>query len=50
MGRMADAREQAWVFAFLGSPRSSFVNGSTVFVDGGYIAGKATAALGDGTA
>jgi NAD(P)-dependent dehydrogenase (short-subunit alcohol dehydrogenase family) len=39
MGRMADPREQAWVFAFLGSPRASFVTGSTVFVDGGYVAG-----------
>jgi NAD(P)-dependent dehydrogenase (short-subunit alcohol dehydrogenase family) len=38
MGRMAAPEEQAWVFAFLGSPRASFVTGSTVYVDGGYVA------------
>jgi NAD(P)-dependent dehydrogenase (short-subunit alcohol dehydrogenase family) len=38
MGRMASPEEQAWVFAFLGSPRASFVTGSTVYVDGGYVA------------
>ncbi len=38
MGRTAQPEEQAWVFAFLTSPRASFVTGSTVYVDGGYIA------------
>lgn len=38
MGRMAAPEEQAWGFAFLGSPRASFVTGSTLYVDGGYVA------------
>ena len=38
MGRMAAPQEQAWGFAFLGSPRASFVTGSTLYVDGGYVA------------
>jgi NAD(P)-dependent dehydrogenase (short-subunit alcohol dehydrogenase family) len=42
MGRMADAAEQAWVLAFLGSSRASFVTGATVFVDGGFVAGLTT--------
>jgi len=42
MGRMARPEEQAWVFAFLASPRASFVTGSTVFVDGGFVAGLTT--------
>jgi NAD(P)-dependent dehydrogenase (short-subunit alcohol dehydrogenase family) len=42
MGRMADPEEQAWVLAFLASPRASFVTGATVFVDGGLVAGLMT--------
>jgi NAD(P)-dependent dehydrogenase (short-subunit alcohol dehydrogenase family) len=38
MGRMAAPEEQAWVFAFLGSRRASFVTGSTIYGDGGYVA------------
>jgi NAD(P)-dependent dehydrogenase (short-subunit alcohol dehydrogenase family) len=38
MGRMASPEEQAWAFVFLGSPRASFVTGSTLYVDGGYVA------------
>jgi NAD(P)-dependent dehydrogenase (short-subunit alcohol dehydrogenase family) len=38
MGRSAQPEEQAWVFAFLTSPRASFVTGSTLYVDGGYVA------------
>jgi NAD(P)-dependent dehydrogenase (short-subunit alcohol dehydrogenase family) len=38
MGRMASPDEQAWIFAFMGSPRASFVTGSTIYVDGGYVA------------
>jgi NAD(P)-dependent dehydrogenase (short-subunit alcohol dehydrogenase family) len=45
MGRMADASEQAWAFAFLGSPRSSFITGTTIFVDGGFVAGLTTGLL-----
>ena len=45
MGRMADAGEQAWAFAFLGSPRSSFITGTTLFVDGGFVAGLSTGLL-----
>jgi NAD(P)-dependent dehydrogenase (short-subunit alcohol dehydrogenase family) len=46
MGRMAEPEEQAWVFAFLASPRASFVTGSTVFVDGGFVAGLTTGLIG----
>jgi NAD(P)-dependent dehydrogenase (short-subunit alcohol dehydrogenase family) len=45
MGRMAEAGEQAWAFAFLGSPRSSFITGTTLFVDGGFVAGLSTGLL-----
>jgi len=45
MGRMADATEQAWVLAFLGSRRASFVTGTTVYVDGGFVAGLTTGML-----
>jgi NAD(P)-dependent dehydrogenase (short-subunit alcohol dehydrogenase family) len=38
MGRMASPEEQAWAFVFLSSPRASFVTGSTLYVDGGYVA------------
>jgi NAD(P)-dependent dehydrogenase (short-subunit alcohol dehydrogenase family) len=38
MGRMAAPEEQAWAFAFMGSPRASFITGSTIYVDGGYVA------------
>jgi NAD(P)-dependent dehydrogenase (short-subunit alcohol dehydrogenase family) len=46
MGRMGEPEEQAWVFAFLASPRASFVTGSTVFVDGGFVAGLTTGLIG----
>jgi NAD(P)-dependent dehydrogenase (short-subunit alcohol dehydrogenase family) len=42
---MAEAGEQAWAFAFLGSPRSSFITGTTLFVDGGFVAGLTTGLL-----
>jgi NAD(P)-dependent dehydrogenase (short-subunit alcohol dehydrogenase family) len=42
MGRMGDAREQAWPIAFLGSERASFITGVTLFVDGGLVAGLTT--------
>jgi NAD(P)-dependent dehydrogenase (short-subunit alcohol dehydrogenase family) len=45
MGRMADAREQAWALAFLGSPCASFITGVTLFVDGGLVAGLETGLL-----
>jgi NAD(P)-dependent dehydrogenase (short-subunit alcohol dehydrogenase family) len=35
LGRVADAAEQAAVACFLAGPRSSFVNGETILVDGG---------------
>jgi NAD(P)-dependent dehydrogenase (short-subunit alcohol dehydrogenase family) len=35
MGRVADPAEQAAVACFLAGPRSSFVNGETILVDGG---------------
>jgi NAD(P)-dependent dehydrogenase (short-subunit alcohol dehydrogenase family) len=41
MARMASPEEQAWVFAFMGSPRASFVTGSTIYCDGGYVAALA---------
>jgi NAD(P)-dependent dehydrogenase (short-subunit alcohol dehydrogenase family) len=45
MGRMAEASEQAWALAFLGSPRASFITGTTTFVDGGFVAGLTTGLL-----
>jgi NAD(P)-dependent dehydrogenase (short-subunit alcohol dehydrogenase family) len=45
MGRMADAREQAWACAFLGSPCAAFITGQTLFVDGGLVAGLTTGLL-----
>jgi NAD(P)-dependent dehydrogenase (short-subunit alcohol dehydrogenase family) len=35
LGRVADPAEQAAVACFLASPRSSFVNGETILLDGG---------------
>jgi len=38
LGRMAEPTEIAEVIAFLASPRSSFVTGTTIHVDGGWLA------------
>jgi NAD(P)-dependent dehydrogenase (short-subunit alcohol dehydrogenase family) len=45
MGRMGDAREQAWALAFLGSAHAGFITGATVYVDGGLVAGLTTGLL-----
>lgn len=42
MGRMGTAREQASALAFLGSASASFITGTTLFVDGGLVAGMTT--------
>ena len=42
LGRMAEAREQAEVLAFLGSPAASYLSGQVLWVDGGYMAGVAS--------
>lgn len=38
LGRMAEPSEIAEVIAFLASPRSSFITGTTIHVDGGWLA------------
>jgi NAD(P)-dependent dehydrogenase (short-subunit alcohol dehydrogenase family) len=38
MGRWGELEEIAWVAVFLASNASSFVTGSTVYVDGGWKA------------
>ena len=45
LGRMAEAREQATVIAFLGGSDASYMSGQVVWVDGGYDAGVATGQL-----
>lgn len=42
LGRIAEAREQATVLAFLGSTDASYLSGQVIWVDGGYSAGVAT--------
>lgn len=37
IGRYAEAEEQAWPLVMLGSPRSSYVAGAVVQVDGGFL-------------
>lgn len=47
LGRMAEPAEIAEVVAFLASPRSSFVTGTTIHADGGWLAlGAPESALG----
>jgi glucose 1-dehydrogenase len=42
LGRMAQPQDIADVVAFLCSPAARYVTGQTLFVDGGYLAGKYT--------
>src|SRR5919201_832098 len=42
LGRMAQPADIADVVAFLCSPAARYVSGQTLFVDGGYLAGKYT--------
>ncbi|MGL5839253.1 MAG: coniferyl-alcohol dehydrogenase [Sphingorhabdus sp.] len=45
LGRSATADEQAWPLIFLGSPRASYVTGTSLFVDGGFAGGLYTGAI-----
>jgi NAD(P)-dependent dehydrogenase (short-subunit alcohol dehydrogenase family) len=42
LGRMAQPEDIADVVAFLCTPAARYVTGQTLFVDGGYLAGKYT--------
>jgi NAD(P)-dependent dehydrogenase (short-subunit alcohol dehydrogenase family) len=44
-GRRSTAEEQAWPMLFLNSPRSSYVAGEAIHVDGGFLAAMVTGQL-----
>jgi NAD(P)-dependent dehydrogenase (short-subunit alcohol dehydrogenase family) len=41
-GRRSTAEEQAWRLVFLNSPRSSYVAGEALHVDGGFLGAMVT--------
>jgi 3-oxoacyl-[acyl-carrier protein] reductase len=38
LGRMAEPHEIAGLVAYLASPRAGFITGSSLTIDGGYVA------------